>query len=430
MSFMTAPAVFQKILLIGMLIAAMTSAYDIFLCIRRKGKPYSCMAAEAAAFILSAYALINLTVYVYAEDLSKVPEISRIAAGLPVWIYAVAEAVVIAASVCAYVVGQRGDRRRLSNMSVKESFDNLPGGICFYEESGLPRLINLKINGLSVEITGKALLSGKEFWRALTGGGANAPCESEGTGETPMIRTGSGKVYSFKRIAHEIDGRQIYEIVATDITRRYDLSVDLEKKNRELTAFNKRMREYGEKIQELTAESETLNAKIRIHDELGKLLLTTRRSLSGDMTTEEKAGLLALWKNDLTAFRSAKGNAVSDSYGGLYAAAEAVGVKVEITGAKPKDKKLKKIVLTAAIECITNAVKHAKGDRVYVSLRGEGAFLKIEITNNGEPPKEEIREGGGFSSLRFLVERTGGEMKILSLPEFRLEIKVPSGGEI
>ena len=79
----------------------------------------------------------------------------------------------------------------------------------------------------------------------------------------------------------------------TDITRKYELSEDLSKKNKELAALNRRMRAYGENIQKLTSEKETLNAKIRIHDELGKLLLSTRKSLSEDLTPEQKRELLS-----------------------------------------------------------------------------------------------------------------------------------------
>ena len=189
------------------------------------------------------------------------------------------------------------------------------------------------------------------------------------------------------------------------------------------------MREYGEKIQELTAERETLNAKIRIHDELGKLLLFTRKSLSAPMTDDEKRGMLSAWKNDVIAFGSAKGENVSDTYIGLYAAAKSVGVAVKITGRKPEDKTLKKIVVTAAIECVTNAVKHAKGNVVNVELEDKGAFLNIYVSNNGEPPTEKIKEGGGFSSLRLLVEREGGKMTITSAPAFGLAITVPKGGK-
>ena len=437
MSFMTAPLFLQKIILIGILLTTVFSACDLYLCARRKGKPYLSAVMQAIVFLLSAFLLVNLAVYVDEKGVEKYPWVSMEVVKLPVWLFVSAETSIILLCAMAILMGYRSDKRHLSRMSVKESFDNLPSGICFYEESGLLRLANVKINELCVKVTGKPLLSGAEFWNTLTSVQPIEPNERIESVETPMIKTDDGKVYSFERIdgkvysferiEHETDGKKVYEIVATDITRKYELSEDLSKKNKELAVLNRRMRAYGENIQELTSEKETLNAKIRIHDELGKLLLSTRKSLSEDLTPEAKRELLSAWKTDLLAMGSARSEKVTDTYSGLYSAAKSVGVTLKIAGRKPEEKQLKKVVVTAAIECITNAVKHAKGNAVTVTLTEKGLFLEIVVTNNGEPPKATIKEGGGFSSLRQLVEREGGVMKIQSRPRFMLEITLPKG---
>lgn len=430
MSFMTAPSFLQKIILIGILLTTVFSACDLYLCARRKGKPYLSAVMQAIVFLLSAFLLVNLAVYVDEKGVEKYPWLSMQVVKLPAWLFVAAETAMILLCAVAIVLGYRSDKRHLSRMSVKESFDNLPSGICFYEESGLLRLANVQIKELCLKVTGKPLLSGAEFWNTLTAGQPIEPNERIESVETPMIRTDDGKVYSFERIEHETDGKKVYEIVATDITRKYELSEDLSKKNKELAALNRRMRAYGENIQKLTAEKETLNAKIRIHDELGKLLLSTRKSLSEDLTPEAKRELLSAWKTDLLAMGSARSEKVTDTYSGLYSAAKSVGVTLKITGRKPEEKQLKKIVVTAAIECITNTVKHAKGNAVTVELTEKGLFLEIAVTNNGEPPKSTIKEGGGFSSLRQLVEREGGVMKIQSRPSFLLQITLPKGESI
>lgn len=430
MSFMTAPSFLQKIILIGILLTTVFSACDLYLCARRKGKPYLSAVMQAIVFLLSAFLLVNLAVYVNEKKVEKYPLLSMEVVKIPAWLFVVAETAMVILCVISIVVGYRSGKRHLSRMSVKESFDNLPSGICFYEESGLLRLANVQIKELCFKITGKPLLSGADFWNMLATETPILPNERVADGEKPMIRTDDGKVYSFKRIAHEIEGKKVCEIVATDITRRYYLSEDLSKKNKELAALNRRMRAYGENIQKLTAEKETLNAKIRIHDELGKLLLSTRKSLSEDLTPEAKRELLSAWKTDLLAMGSARSEKVTDTYSGLYAAAKSVGVTLKITGRKPDEKNLKKIVVTAAIECITNTVKHAKGNAVTVELTEKGSFLEIAVTNNGEPPKATIKEGGGFSSLRQLVEREGGTMTIKSRPCFLLEITLPKGERV
>ena len=49
----------------------------------------------------------------------------------------------------------------------------------------------------------------------------------------------------------------------------------------------------------------------------------------------------------------------------------------------------------------------------------------MTVSNNGEPPKEKIIEGGGLSSLRGLVEREAGKMTIEIIPTFKLKIIMP-----
>ena len=427
MTFIASPSILQKILLIFILFSTVLSACDLFLCLRRKGKPYYNTIIECVILAISSFILVNLAVCIDKNWAKEYPNLSLQVANLPIWIFILVEVVLISLCAVAIVSGFRLDKHSISKMSIKESFDNLPSGICFYEESGVLLLVNVKISELCLKITGKSLLNGVDFWKTLTNKTPNIKIESLETNQTPMIKIDDKNVFLFNRIEHIVDGEKIYEIVAIDITRRYNLSEDLSRKNKEMELFNTRMREYGENIQQLTIETETLNAKIRIHDELGKLLLFTRKSLLEELTSDEKHKLLSIWKNDLTTFDITKEEKVTKTYSELYAAAKSVGISLKIMGKKPENKKLKKILVTTSIECITNAVKHAKANQVYVKLFEKNAFLHIIVTNNGEPPKTKIKEGGGFTSLRQLVEREGGNMIIKSNPNFELEITVPKG---
>ena len=173
-------------------------------------------------------------------------------------------------------------------MSIKESADTLPAGICFYEQSGLVRFINTEMNRLCVLATGKALLDGASFWRKISQGEIEESCLPLQTGEKPIIEYEGGKVVSFKRYSHEIDGKIVYEIVAANVTERYRLTKELEQKLEKLKAVNKRLVAYGDNVVFLTKEKELLAAKIRIHDDMGKLLLATKRRLG--CYIEERSG--------------------------------------------------------------------------------------------------------------------------------------------
>ena len=61
-----------------------------------------------------------------------------------------------AAGVCSYLRLKRWRKEHISRMSIKESVDLLPTGLCFCYADGMPRLVNLRMNALSRAATGGA----------------------------------------------------------------------------------------------------------------------------------------------------------------------------------------------------------------------------------------------------------------------------------
>lgn len=425
MTYLQSPYFIQKIIIIISIFILIITVFDLFFCIKRKAKPYYCTIIGIIIFIILSFVLICLFPFAKSNNIEEIPNISRWMINIPIWVYILIELLFLSLSIIVFIIGYKFDKKYISNKSIKESFDTLPRGICFYDKNGVLLLTNIMIDDLCLKITGYHLLNGVDFWNILISNEPISNCVRLKCGEKPMIKTFDYNVYSFKRIIHKINDDIFYEINATNITTKYNLSIDLQNKNRELEIFNKRMREHGENINKIIIAEEILNTKIHIHDELGKLLLFTRRALSQDIKEQERNELLALWKDDLIGFSKAKERNKSDTYKSLYTAAKSIDVTINIIGIKPKEKRLKNIIINASIECITNTVKHAKGDIVNVEICAQKNYLIITITNNGIPPKVEIKEGVGLSSLRTLIEREGGNMTIISLPTFMLKIIVP-----
>ena len=59
-----------------------------------------------------------------------------------------------------------------------------------------------------------------------------------------------------------------------------------------------------------------------------------------------------------------------------------------------------------------------------VTLRD--SWVCAVLTNDGRPPEGDIREGGGLSALRGLVEDAGGRMHVQSTPGFALRVEIPA----
>ena len=427
MTFLTSPVVLQRFIQIIYAILIIAGIVNVFLSVMRKVKPiYVVLACITLALAFFSALFLNWEMYETSGGFpySLAARIVR----LPLWILLTYTVLLATICVTGLVMLHFYGKTRLSAMSLKESLDSLSTGVCFAETSGLPRLVNVRMNELCMAATGKSLLNADSFWTALTDGNVAAGGTAVQTGDNPMVKFEDGRVFSFSRYERRIAEKTLYEIIAVDITKEYALSLDLQEKNAELSEFNRRMRLYGEKIDEYTAEKEALEAKIHIHDELGKLLLTTSKRLQEKPSAQEKRNLLKMWRGDLEAFGVFGKDRKHDSYRELMQAAKTIGVKIVFDGIRPTGKRAKKIVVTAAVECMTNTASHAKGDEMYVTINECGASLELIIKNNGLPPAEEMKEGGGLSSLRALVEREGGTMIVKSRPEFELKIILPQGG--
>ena len=70
-------------------------------------------------------------------------------------------------------------------------------------------------------------------------------------------------------------------------------------------------------------------------------------------------------------------------------------------------------------------MRHAGATELYTDSEHRPQAWHLCITNNGTPPRAEIKEGGGLSSLRRRIEKAGGTVTVHSLPVFVLEVTLP-----
>ena len=139
---------------------------------------------------------------------------------------------------------------------------------------------------------------------------------------------------------------------------------------------------------------------------------------------------LTVWKNAVRLLRHENEQPEEqDAVAGLMNAAYGLGIKVSILGTFPEDPSAKEIILSVIRECMTNAVRHAGAKELYVRLACSDQTAYVSVTNSGAAPEGEIAEGGGLTSLRILVKKSGGSMEIKTVPRFELTVSVPVRGE-
>ena len=359
--------------------------------------------------------------------------------------------VIFAAEVLCLVAVNRAGRDKLSPGSVKESLDALPDGVCFFSEEGRILLSNRRMQHISSDITGIGILNGEKLWRCIEEKSVKTDV-SDGL----VILTSDSKVWNVRRSEIEAEGNRINEIVALDVTEQYELRRELEERNERLNSVNERLRIFSRDMSRLTAEKELLDAKIKVHDDLGRSLLAFRAYLTAEPSKRDRNKLLPLWRYVISVMK--KETAPSEEWDAIEKTAESLHIQIEINGDLPAgladlpvSGEVRSAIMAAIRECLTNTARHARGDRLFVLIKcgaEQGADhastsgsssasgtapcddaphgIRIEITNNGRAPLVPIQEAGGLSNLRHMVEREGGIMTIESSPQFLLRLDFKS----
>lgn len=348
---------------------------------------------------------------------------------VPWIIVALVMVVIFAAEVLCLVAVNRAGRDKLSPGSVKESLDALPDGVCFFSEDGRILLSNRRMQHISSDITGIGILNGEKLWRCIEEKSVKTDV-SDGL----VILTSDSKVWNVRRSEIEAEGNRINEIVALDVTEQYELRRELEERNERLNSVNERLRIFSRDMSRLTAEKELLDAKIKVHDDLGRSLLAFRAYLTAEPSKRDRSKLLPLWRYVISVMK--KETAPSEEWDAIEKTAESLHIQIEINGDLPAgladlpvSGEVRSAIMAAIRECLTNTARHARGDRLFVLIKcGADAphGIRIEITNNGRAPLVPIQEAGGLSNLRHMVEREGGIMTIESSPQFLLRLDFKS----
>ncbi len=317
-------------------------------------------------------------------------------------------------------------RRKPIKNSVKEALDNLPSGLCFFSEKGLLTLCNYQMHRLAFALMGKDLQNISELKEALM-----QPSKERGISKDgDYILLADDTAWHFTESTIEDDlGNSYTEFIAADVTKLYQKTKELSAKNKELAEMAAHMERINKNVTAIMREEKTLSMKMRLHNELGSCVLSTRKYFLEDRPKEQKPELILRFEKTLTFLKNGiKDDDFADGYQELLETAAAVGAKIILTGELPQDPQAADLIISAMRESLTNAIRHGRGDKLYVKIIDETDAVTAMIKNNGKPPRGKITEGGGLGSLRSRIEKAGGTMTIESRPEFILNVRVLKGG--
>lgn len=363
---------------------------------------------DAILLALFAFLTAYLTAVSYGEYSFKAP-----------WYVLLATTPLLTYSLYGIASEYRKSKRVLTPVSVKETIDDLDAGICFSDKNGKLILINYKMNALAYSALGAYPQTLDELLFALNEGGKVEVLDES----LSIYKFDDGRVWRFT--TSEIKDEGLFgfnETIALDVTAIRIENGEIEKQNERLKSTISELQRMYSRLADRVREEESLNLKMRLHDDVGASLIAISKLMQEGSTDLE--GQLKKLREAVWYFADPRERTLDE----VMKKAEDMRVKVLINGVGPNGK-TGALIATAIETCVSNCVNHAKGSKVYADvIKYENTYI-VTIKNDGDPPRCEIKEGGGLASLREAVENEGGEMSIAFFPEFVLTIKLPEKEE-
>ena len=320
---------------------------------------------------------------------------------------------------------RRLKRQELSRDSVKQAMDLLPSGICYFTPSGSVKLCNMQMHILFRTLSQSDLQTLTELQDAL------AHCDA-GSGvirlshERQTYLFPDGKAWRYRQnVVTDEDGAVYTETIFSDMTELYHKKLELKEQIKQLNAISHELKLLSDNVLILTREKEVLSAKTKLHDYMGAGLIAMRQILRHNQT-EEAANAIELLRQAVSTIKNdntyPQGRSELD---GFMHDAEAIGIRVNLSGELPEQEELRCVMILAMRECLTNSVRHAGATALHVAVEKNGDSFSMKITNDGKAPETEVVPKGGLHNLYRHIADCGGTMEIQWKPVFVLTVVLP-----
>ena len=327
------------------------------------------------------------------------------------WVWWVVVFIAVTASEVLFLgYNIRFEKNNVSTGSIKVYLDKIPCGVCCWKDSGRVLFSNMCMNGLSETLTGEQLLNGNQFRDAV---------------EDRMLLS-DGKMWRFTCRDVYLSGEKLHEMIASDVTAEYAKTQALERDKTELDRLNRELKEYTAGIDDAVRRQEILQAKVNIHDEMNRLMLSTVSAESGDEASLD--GIFSLWEqNALLLCKQANETADEEAKSRVEELAEALKIRLLWSKNVPTEltEEQRSLFFSAAQEAIANAAKHAGAKEIVVSFEETEEGVFCAFVNDGSVQKGSVTFAGGLANLSWLAEKQGATVSAVADEKFTLTLFFP-----
>ena len=319
----------------------------------------------------------------------------------------------------------RMQRSTITYPSVGEALDDLPTGVIFAAENGQILQTNRVMEKLNLEVLPTALRDGNAFWETIVDGELNEGVVRE-SGEHPIIHTPSGETWIFSRELCESPVANFYQIHATNATEEQNIKEEIDSNVLQLKQLNRRLHDYNHIVDEAIRNEELLDAKKRVHDNMGTSLLSVKVLATSEESPVTRAQILEQWYDDLELMREeAKSEEKADPFERFRQVATYLGIELQIMGEMPADFGAADLIATGIQECMTNAIQHAEASQMYVTIAEDAGEYTATYSNNGKKREGPVREGGGLTLLRTQAEKIDATIEYPEGQRFCMVLHIP-----
>ena len=401
------------------LVRALFALWALLLCLADIGSGVLAAVRKRRRFAALALALLALSYLMWQvifdlrlfRGTEKAAGISAALGAVP-WCFWLAVFLVLTGA-AALLLGSnlRYDRTFITPGTIKLFLDKMPCGVCCWRGSGRVLFSNICMNRLCVALTGSPLLNGNQFRDAVEAG----------------ILLVEDRVWRFSCRDLSVDGADLHEMVAADITAEYGKTRALERDKAELSQLNRELREYYLSIDDVTRRQEILQARANIHDEMNRLMLSATAADSGDPAALDR--IFSLWERNalLLCMEADETASEAKTEESLEKLAAALGIRLVWQDAVPEalSPRQRGLFCSAAREAVANAVKHASAKTMTISFAETEEALCCSFTNDGNVPCGPVRFTGGLANLSLLAAGQGATVSAQADGAFTLTLRFP-----
>lgn len=326
--------------------------------------------------------------------------------------------------------------KRFSRNAIKVSFENLPIGLCFSGKDGSIYLANYKMYSESFNLLGYREANMVTFWKELEDykpvNGIRKLDSSQSNPTQISFSMPNGRVLQVNRELIALDnGDEYLQTSIADVTVQYDLYEQITKDNEALIRQRQELKELVERTIQSNHAEEVLNHKIRIHNDMGQLILETKQRLGSVGTVEEYREIALRWQDisrkfyDISSQKSADAHTMLDE---IIDIANQIGCEVSINRAIPENLVEMSLIRQAIREAVMNAVKHGQAAKVDIIYEDEGGNHRLILQNDGVCTGA-VNPAGGLKNIAEGLRPLGGNLQIKQDGLFQLIITLPKGTE-